>query len=237
MNRLLVVDDEMNIRKVIREYAEFNDFLVDEAADGEQAVEMAYNNDYDIIVMDIMMPKLDGYSACREIRKSKNTPVILLSARSEEYDKLFGFELGIDDYVIKPFSPKELMARINAVIARSRAMNARAAAAASANALEEKEQSLDFEGLHIDKAGRSVTVDGEKAELTPKEYELLCYLAEHKGIALSREKILNNVWNYDYFGDARTIDTHVKKLRSKMGEKGEYIKTIWGMGYKFEVSE
>ena len=224
----------MNIRKVIREYAEFNDFLVDEAADGEQAVEMAYNNDYDIIVMDIMMPKLDGYSACREIRKSKNTPVILLSARSEEYDKLFGFELGIDDYVIKPFSPKELMARINAVIARSRAMNARAAAAASANALEEKEQSLDFEGLHIDKAGRSVTVDGEKAELTPKEYELLCYLAEHKGIALSREQLLEDIWGYDFYGDDRTIDTHIKNLRNHLGPYRDHIITLRGVGYKFE---
>ena len=234
MNRLLVVDDEMNIRKVIREYAEFNDFLVDEAADGEQAVEMAYNNDYDIIIMDIMMPKLDGYSACREIRKSKNTPVILLSARSEEYDKLFGFEVGIDDYVIKPFTPKELMARINAVIARSRAMNARAAAAASASASEEKEQSLNFEGLHIDKAGRSVTVDGEKAELTPKEYELLCYLAEHKGIALSREQLLEDIWGYDFYGDDRTIDTHIKNLRNHLGPYRDHIITLRGVGYKFE---
>lgn len=238
MDRLLVVDDEMNIRKVIREYAEFNDFLVDEAADGEQAVDMAYKNDYDIIVMDIMMPKLDGYSACREIRKVKSTPVILLSARSEEYDKLYGFELGIDDYVIKPFSPKELMARINAVIARSRAMNARASAADAAAAGQtpqvQSEQPLEFEGLTIDRAGHTVTVDGEKAELTPKEYDLLCYLAEHHGIALSREQLLEDVWGYDFYGDDRTIDTHIKNLRNHLGPYRDHIITLRGVGYKFE---
>ena len=236
MDRLLIVDDEINIRKVIKEYAEFNDFLVDEAADGEQAVSKAYNNDYDIIVMDIMMPKLDGYSACKEIRKVKNTPIILLSARSEEYDKLFGFELGIDDYVVKPFSPKELMARINAVIARHRTQNPQTAVAQSQQQQQSPENTpLDFSGLHIDRAGRSVTVDGEKAELTPKEYELLCYLADHKNIALSREQLLGDIWGYDFYGDDRTIDTHIKNLRNHLGPYREYIITLRGVGYKFEV--
>lgn len=234
MYKLLVVDDEPKIREVIREYAEFNGYEVTEAGDGMSAVGLCKLNKYDLVVLDIMMPKLDGFSACKEIKKIQDVPIIMLSARGEEYDKLFGFELGIDDYIVKPFSPKELMARINAVIARSRAMNARAAAAASANASEEKEQSLDFEGLHIDKAGRSVTVDGEKAELTPKEYELLCYLAEHKGIALSREQLLEDIWGYDFYGDDRTIDTHIKNLRNHLGPYRDHIITLRGVGYKFE---
>ena len=234
MYNILVVDDDKEIVESIEIYLKNEGFNIFKAYNGIEALEILVEKEIHLILMDIMMPKLDGYSACREIRKSKNTPVILLSARSEEYDKLFGFELGIDDYVIKPFSPKELMARINAVIARSRAMNARAAAAASANALEEKEQSLDFEGLHIDKAGRSVTVDGEKAELTPKEYELLCYLAEHKGIALSREQLLEDIWGYDFYGNDRTIDTHIKNLRNHLGPYRDHIITLRGVGYKFE---
>ncbi len=230
MNRLLVVDDEINIRKVIREYAEFNNFLVDEAVDGMDAVEKVKLNDYDIIIMDIMMPKLDGYSACREIKKNKNTPIILLSARSEEYDKLFGFELGIDDYVIKPFSPKELMARINAVILRHKASSTLAETKTTETSTVHK-----FQGLHIDTAGRSVTIDDQKVDLTPKEYELLCYLIENKNIALSRDKLLEDIWGYDFYGDDRTIDTHIKNLRNNLGEYRDYIVTLRGVGYKFEV--
>lgn len=235
MNRLLIVDDEINIRNVIREYAEFNDFLVDEAADGEQAIELASKNDYDIIVMDIMMPKLDGYSACKEIRKLKNTPIILLSARSEEYDKLFGFELGIDDYVVKPFSPKVLMARINAIIARHKAPEPTPMTAAFTPTETVPLETMKFGGLHIDRAGRSVTVDGKKAELTPKEYDLLCYLAANKNIALSREQLLGDIWGYDFYGDDRTIDTHIKNLRNHLGPYRNYITTLRGVGYKFEV--
>lgn len=230
MNRLLVVDDEIKIRTVIREYAEFNDFVVDEAADGLEAVNKVKENNYDIIVMDIMMPKLDGYSACKEIRKYKNIPVILLSARSEEYDKLFGFELGIDDYVVKPFSPKELMARINAVLARHKM----AAQAAAADSPAGDDKIYEFKGLRIDKAGRTVTVDDQRVELTPKEYELLCYLTENKNIALSREQLLGDIWGYDFYGDDRTIDTHIKNLRNHLGVYRDNIVTLRGVGYKFE---
>lgn len=245
MDRLLVVDDEIKIRTVIREYAQFNDYLVDEAEDGLDAINKVKVNDYDIIVMDIMMPKLDGYSACKEIKKIKNIPVILLSARSEEYDKLFGFELGIDDYVVKPFSPKELMARVNAVITRHRAIaNASLAAAAASGAgivdtpeakAAPEHPVYEFEGLVVDTGGRTVEVDGQRVELTPKEYDLLCYLIEHKNIALSREQLLGDIWGYDFYGDDRTIDTHIKNLRNHLGSYREYIVTLRGVGYKFEA--
>ncbi len=223
MYKILIVDDEQKIREVIREYAEFNSFEVEEAEDGMSAVGLCKLNDYDLIIMDIMMPKLDGYSACKEIKKVKDIPVIMLSARGEEYDKLFGFELGIDDYIVKPFSPKELMARINAVMARKKLP--------AANTLEV----LTFQGLEINISARSVTVDGVKAELTPKEYDLLFYLVHNKNIALSRDKLLSDVWGYDFFGDDRTIDTHIKNLRNNLGNYRDYIVTLRGVGYKFEA--
>jgi len=222
MYRLLIVDDEQKIREVIREYAEFNGFEVAEAADGMSAIGLCKLNDYDLIIMDIMMPKLDGFSACKEIKKIKNIPVIMLSARSEEYDKLFGFELGIDDYVVKPFSPKELMARINAVLARH------------AGPTEVQSDVLEFGGLVINLAARTVTVDGERIELTPKEYDLLFYMVKNKNIALSRDKLLSDIWGYDFFGDDRTIDTHIKNLRNNLGPYREHIVTLRGVGYKFE---
>lgn len=223
MAKILVVDDEQKIREVIREYSEFNGFEVTEAADGMTAVGLCKLNDYDLIIMDIMMPKLDGFSACKEIKKIKDIPVIMLSARSEEYDKLFGFELGIDDYVVKPFSPKELMARVNAVLARKQG-----------NA-QSQPQVLEFDGLSINIAARSVSVDGEKVELTPKEYDLLFYLVENRNIALSRDKLLADIWGYDFFGDDRTIDTHIKNLRNNLGKYRDYIVTLRGIGYKFEA--
>ena len=223
MPKILIVDDEQKIREVIREYSEFNGYEVEEAADGMEAVSLCRLNDYDLIIMDIMMPKLDGYSACKEIQKTKNIPVIMLSARGEEYDKLFGFELGIDDYVVKPFSPKELMARVNAVLARSSAKQ------------EEQPEILKFDGLEINIPARTVSVDGKKVELTPKEYELLFYLVENKNIALSRNKLLSDIWGYDFFGDDRTIDTHIKNLRNNLGPYRDYIVTLRGVGYKFEV--
>lgn len=223
MAKILIVDDEQKIREVIREYSEFNGYEVEEAADGMEAVGKCKLNDYDIIIMDIMMPKLDGYSACKEIRKIKNIPVIMLSARGEEYDKLFGFELGIDDYVVKPFSPKELMARVSAVLARTNRKE------------EDTPDILKFDGLEINIPARTVTVDGVKAELTPKEYELLFYLVENKNIALSRDKLLSDIWGYDFFGDDRTIDTHIKNLRNNLGKYRDYIVTLRGVGYKFEA--
>lgn len=223
MAKILVVDDEQKIREVIREYSEFNGFEVTEAADGMTAVGLCKLNDYDLIIMDIMMPKLDGFSACKEIKKIKDIPVIMLSARSEEYDKLFGFELGIDDYVVKPFSPKELMARVNAVLARKQGSS------------QPQPQVLEFGGLSINIAARSVTVDGEKVELTPKEYDLLFYLVENRNIALSRDKLLADIWGYDFFGDDRTIDTHIKNLRNNLGKYRDYIVTLRGIGYKFEA--
>lgn len=222
MYRLLIVDDEQKIREVIREYAEFNGFEVSEAADGMSAIGLCKLNDYDLIIMDIMMPRLDGFSACKEIKKIKNIPVIMLSARSEEYDKLFGFELGIDDYVVKPFSPKELMARINAVLARH------------AGPTDVQPDVLEFGGLVINLAGRTVTVDGMRIELTPKEYDLLFYMVKNKNIALSRDKLLSDIWGYDFFGDDRTIDTHIKNLRNNLGPYREHIVTLRGVGYKFE---
>lgn len=228
MYKMLVVDDEQNIRRVVREYAEFEGYSVEEAENGMQAVEICRKKDFDIIIMDVMMPRLDGYSACKEIKKSKNIPVIMLSARGEEYDKLFGFEIGVDDYVVKPFSPKELMARVKVVIKR--------------NSREEdsnnKLERLVFDGLEIDIPGREVYVDGKKISMTPKEYDLLFYLAKNNNIALSRDKLLEEVWGYDFFGDDRTVDTHIKMLRGSLGEKyRKYIVTLRGMGYKFEASE
>jgi two-component system, OmpR family, response regulator ResD len=222
MYRLLVVDDEQKIREVIREYAEFNGFEVSEAADGMSAIGLCKLNDYDLIIMDIMMPKLDGFSACKEIKKIKNIPMIMLSARSEEYDKLFGFELGIDDYVVKPFSPKELMARINAVLARH------------AGPADVQPDVLEFGGLVINLAARTVSVDGTRIELTPKEYDLLFYMVKNKNIALSRDKLLSDIWGYDFFGDDRTIDTHIKNLRNNLGPYRDHIVTLRGVGYKFE---
>lgn len=220
-SRILIVDDEKNIRNVVREYAEFEGYETEEAEDGMQAVEKCRSEDFDCIVMDIMMPRLDGYSAVKEIRKTKQIPVIMLSARGEEYDKLFGFEIGVDDYVVKPFSPKELLARIRAVIKRS------GAAATPADKLK-------FEGLEINMSGREVLVDGVPASLTPKEYDLLFYLVKNKGIALSREKLLEEVWGYDFYGDDRTVDTHIKMLRNSLGEYRKFIVTLRGMGYKFD---
>ena len=201
MYRILVVDDEENIREVIKEYAEFEGHQVSEACDGMQAIEMVKNNDYDIIIMDVMMPRLDGYSACKEIRKIKQIPVLMLSARGEEYDKLFGFEIGIDDYVVKPFSPKEVMARVNAIVKRNQ--GAKQAPAAPAP------ETVKFGGLEINFTSRDVYIDGVKANLTPKEYDLLFYLVRNKNIALTRNKLLEEVWGYDFFGDDRTIDTHI----------------------------
>lgn len=222
MSRILIVDDEEKIRGVVREYAEFEGYEVAEAEDGREAVEMCRREDFDLIVMDVMMPRLDGFSACKEINKTKQIPVIMLSARGEEYDKLFGFELGIDDYVVKPFSAKELMARIKAVLKR--------------HAAPQKESDrLIFEGLEINMVGREVIVDGEKAAMTPKEYDLLFYLVRNKNIALSRDKLLEEVWGYDFFGDDRTVDTHIKMLRNSLGPYRKFIVTLRGMGYKFEA--
>ena len=219
--KILIVDDESMIRNVLREYVEFEGNEAFEAEDGMQAVKMCRENTYDLVLMDVMMPHLDGYSAVKEIKKIKDVPVIMLSARGEEYDKLFAFEIGVDDYVTKPFSPKEVMARINAVTKRHAAK-------------ENKNEILKFEGLEIDIAGRNVYVDGVKAELTPKEYELLFYLVRNKGIALTREKLLYDVWGFDFYGDDRTVDTHVKMLRSNLKEYRKFIVTLRGLGYKFE---
>ena len=225
MYKILVVDDEAKIREVIKEYAEFSGYEVTEAEDGMSALGLCKLNDYDLIIMDIMMPKLDGFSACKEIKKIKDIPVIMLSARGEEYDKLFGFELGIDDYVVKPFSPKELMARVNAVL------NRKHAAAGPASGV------MKFGGLEINIPARTVTVDGKKVELTPKEYDLLFYLVENRNIALSRDKLLSDIWGYDFFGDDRTIDTHIKNLRNNLGPYRDYIVTLRGVGYKFEYED
>ena len=223
MAKILIVDDEAKIREVIREYAQFNKYDTDEAEDGMQAVGKCLNNDYDLIIMDIMMPRLDGYSACKEIKKQKDIPIIMLSARGEEYDKLFGFELGIDDYVVKPFSPKELMARVAAVLARKQ----RGTEAA-------KQTLLVSDGLEVNTDSRTVTVDGEKVDCTLKEYEILAYLMRNKNIALSRDRMLQDIWGYDFFGDDRTIDTHIKNLRGRLGKYRDKITTVRGIGYKFE---
>ncbi len=225
MYKLLIVDDEENIREVLKEYAEFEGHEVDEAGDGMKAIEMAKAKDYDIIIMDVMMPRLDGYSACKEIRKFKQTPMIMLSARGEEYDKLHGFDVGIDDYVVKPFSPKEVMARVNAIVKRNTGMIG----------TEYTIEVEKFEGLEINFTSRDVFVDGEKANLTPKEYDLLFFLVRNKNIALTRNKLLEEVWGYDFFGDDRTIDTHIKMLRNNLGQYRKFIVTLRGLGYKFEA--
>lgn len=221
--KVLIVDDEDMIRNVLKEYVEFEGGIAEEAADGMEAVLKCRDNDFDIILMDVMMPRLDGFSAVKEIKKTKNIPVIMLSARSEEYDKLFGFEMGVDDYVTKPFSPKEVLARIHAVLKR--------------NSQDKPQDLVVFEGLSIDMAGRNVFVDGEKAELTPKEYEILFYFVRNKGIALTREKLLMDVWGFDFYGDDRTVDTHIKMLRSNLKQYRKFIVTLRGLGYKFEVGK
>ena len=220
--KVLVVDDEKLIVKGIRFSLEQDGMEVECAYDGEEAIELARKTEYDMVLLDVMMPKMDGWEVCREIRKNSKVPIIMLTARGDERDELLGFELGVDEYISKPFSPKILVARVEAILRRSNMAVS---------------DVTDIGGIRIDKAAHQVTIDGQPVDLSYKEFELLAYFADNQGIALSREKILNNVWNYDYFGDARTIDTHVKKLRSKMGEKGNYIKTIWGMGYKFEVDQ
>ena len=222
--KILVVDDESRMRKLVKDFLTKKNFQVLEAGNGEEAMDIFYEEkDIALIILDGMMPKMDGWEVCREIRKNSKVPIIMLTARSDERDELLGFDLGVDEYISKPFSPKILVARVEAILRRTGQNN--------------PEDVISAGGIVIDKAAHLATVDGKPMELSFKEFELLTYFLENQGIALSREKILNSVWNYDYFGDARTIDTHVKKLRSKMGDKGEYIKTVWGMGYKFEVDE
>ena len=220
--KVLVVDDEARMRKLVKDFLIKKGFEVIEAADGEEAVvDIFYENkDIALIILDVMMPKMDGWEVCREIRRYSKVPIIMLTAKAEEKDELLGFELGVDEYISKPFSPKILVARAEAILRRTNALD---------------DGGIDIGGISLDHAAHEVKIDGKVIELSYKEFELLAYFMENQGVALSRERILNNVWNYDYFGDARTIDTHVKKLRSKLGDKGEYIKTIWGMGYKFEV--
>lgn len=219
--KILVVDDESRMRKLVRDFLTKRGFDVLEAGDGEEALDIFYKNpDIALLILDVMMPKMSGWDVCREIRETSKVPIVMLTAKSDESDELLGFELGVDEYISKPFSPKILVARVEALLRR-------------ANKLGDSEI-IEEGGITIDKAAHMVTIDGKEIELSFKEFELLTFFIENKGLALSREKILNNVWNYDYFGDARTIDTHVKKLRSKLGDKGDYIKTIWGMGYKFE---
>ena len=220
-NTILVVDDEQRMRKLVRDFLTKQNFRVLEAADGEEAVDVFMENKVIVLViLDVMMPKMDGWETCREIRQYSKVPIIMLTARGGENDELRGFELGVDEYIAKPFSPKILVARVEALLRRTNSAN---------------EKNLEYGGIVLNRSAHEVIIDGEKVDLSYKEFELLSYFMENKDIALSRERILNHVWDYDYFGDARTIDTHVKKLRSKMGEKGKYIKTIWGMGYKFEV--
>ena len=222
--KILVVDDESRMRKLVKDFLTKKNFQVLEAGNGEEAMDIFYEEkDIALIILDVMMPKMDGWEVCREIRKNSKVPIIMLTARSDERDELLGFDLGVDEYISKPFSPKILVARVEAILRRT--------------GQNIPDDVISAGGMVIDKAAHLATVDGKPMELSFKEFELLTYFLENQGIALSREKILNSVWNYDYFGDARTIDTHVKKLRSKMGDKGEYIKTVWGMGYKFEVDE
>lgn len=222
MNKILVVDDEFGIREIIKKYASFEGYTVSEAADGMQAVEIALKDDFDLIIMDVMMPELDGFSACREIRKHKKTPIIMLSARGEEYDRIHGFELGVDDYVVKPFSPRELMMRIGAVIKRSQGNR-------------EQAEVFTYKGLVVDFTARIVTVNGERASMTPKEYDLFFYMVKNRGIALSRETLISKVWGYDFFGDDRTLDTHIKLLRKSLGEYSSCVVTLRGVGYRFEA--
>lgn len=226
MNRLkiLVVDDESRMRKLVKDFLVNQNYEVLEAGDGSAALDIFFEHqDIALLVLDVMMPKMDGWQVCKEVRNYSKVPIIMLTAKSDEKDELLGFQLGVDEYITKPFSPKILVARVEAILRRT-------------NQVSETD-SMEYGGIQIDKAARVVTIDGKTIDLSFKEFELLTYFMENKGIALSREKILNSVWNYDYFGDARTIDTHVKKLRSKLGDKGDMIKTIWGMGYKFEEAE
>ena len=226
MARVLIVDDEENIRIGLRDYAEFEGHTVTEAVDGMDAVNKCKNADFDVIIMDIMMPRLDGFSACKEIRKTKDIPVLMLSARGEEYDKLFGFELGIDDYVVKPFSPKEVMARINVIVSRHQ------------NAQKESENKhIIIKGIDIDASARKVYIDGKRVELTPKEYDLLTFMIKNKNIALSRNQLLSEVWGYEFFGDDRTVDTHIKMLRNSIEPYRDLISTVRGVGYIFETEE
>ncbi len=226
MSKILVVDDEFRIRQIIKKYAEFEGFTVKEAVDGMQAIEVCRKEEFDLIIMDVMMPELDGFSACREIRKFAQTPIIMLSARGEEYDKIHGFELGTDDYVVKPFSPKELMMRVNAVIKRSSGAVSQDGA---------KKDVFTYEGLVVDFTARIVTIDGNRIEMTPKEYELFFYMVKNKGIALEREQLIREVWGYDFYGDERTLDTHIKLLRKSLGEYSRCIVTLRGVGYRFET--
>lgn len=221
LGKIMVVDDDKNICELLRLYLEKEGYQVVIANDGKEAVELNEKEDPELILLDIMLPQLDGWQVCREIRNFSKVPIIMLTAKADERSELQGFELGVDEYITKPFSPKILVARVDAILRRAHLLR--------------NESILSVGGIEMNKAAHVVTIDGKSIELSYKEFELLSYFIENRGIALSREKILNNVWNYDYFGDARTIDTHVKKLRSKMGDKGSYIKTIWGMGYKFEV--
>lgn len=221
--KILVVDDESRMRKLVKDFLMRKDFTVLEAADGEEALDIFYRDkDIALIILDVMMPQINGWEVCREIRKISRLPIIMLTAKSDESDELMGFELGVDEYISKPFSPKILVARVEAILRRT-------------NRIGTDSQVKEAGGIVLDKSAHTVTIDGQNIELSYKEFELLDYFLENRGIALSREKILDNVWNYDYFGDARTIDTHVKKLRSKLKDKGDYIQTIWGLGYKFEV--
>lgn len=221
--KVMVVDDESRMRKLVKDFLVKKNFEVLEAENGSDAIDLFFaQKDIDLVILDVMMPKMDGWEVCRQIRAYSKVPIIMLTARSDEKDELLGFELGVDEYISKPFSPKILVARVEAILRRTSALAS--------------EEVLKAGNIEVDKAAHQVTVDGRQVELSFKEFELLVYFIENQGLALSREKILNSVWNYDYFGDARTIDTHVKKLRSKLGEKGELIKTIWGMGYKFEVN-
>ena len=220
--KILVVDDESRMRKLIKDFLEREGYQILEASDGIEAMELFYENrDIALMILDVMMPRMDGWAVCREVRQNSTLPIMMLTARGEERDELKGFELGVDEYVAKPFSPKILVARVNALLKRAKGISL--------------EGNINVGGIEINKGAHLVQVDGQEVELSVKEFELLLYFVENQRIALTREKILNNVWNYDYFGDARTIDTHVKKLRSKLGDKGNYIKTVWGMGYKFEV--
>ena len=221
--KILVVDDEQRMRKLVRDFLVKKGFQVLEASNGEEAIDVFFSEkNIELVILDVMMPKMDGWAVCREIRQYSQVPIVMLTAKSGEKDELLGFELGVDEYISKPFSPKVLVARVEAILRRTGAAT---------------EDILEIGGITLDKSAHEVTIDGNKLELSFKEFELLTYFIDNKGIALSREKILNNVWNYDYYGDARTIDTHVKKLRNKMGDKGNYIKTIWGTGYKFEVDQ
>ena len=222
--KILVVDDESRMRKLVKDFLTKKGFTVIEAGDGEEAVDKFFEvKDIALIILDVMMPKMDGWQVCREIRQYSRVPIIMLTAKSDEKDELQGFDLGVDEYITKPFSPKILVARVEAILRRSNVLAA--------------DDTMEAGGIELNKAAHEVLIDGKSVELRYKEFELLAYFMSNQGVALSRERILNNVWNYDYFGDARTIDTHVKKLRSKLGAKGEYIKTIWGMGYKFEVDQ